>query len=132
MQRIALGIDVRARGFLEGASEILSRLAQGPDYRLQVLFLDSSDEALLRRFGSTRRPHPLSTSAGPGKEHEAAAVVDGIRLERERLAALRAQASLVIDSTGLSIHQLRRRILENFGSTTGGLLRMRTRFLSFG
>ncbi len=132
MQRIALGIDVRARGFLEGAHEILVRLAKGPGYRLLVLFLDSSDETLLRRFGSTRRPHPLSTVAGPGKEREAAAVVDGIRFEREQLAALRAQASLVIDSTGLSIHQLRRRILENFGSATGGLPRMRTRFLSFG
>ncbi|MBN1607958.1 MAG: RNase adapter RapZ [Polyangiaceae bacterium] len=132
MQRIALGIDVRARGFLEGVNEILARLAKGPDYRLLVLFLDSSDEALLRRFGSTRRPHPLSTSAGPGKEHEAAAVVDGIRLEREQLAALRAQASLVIDTTGLHIHQLRRRILENFGGEADGLPRMRTRLLSFG
>jgi UPF0042 nucleotide-binding protein len=132
MQRIALGIDVRARGFLEGANEILVRLATRPEYRLLVLFLDASVEALLRRYGSTRRPHPLSAAAGPGTEHEAAAVVDGIRLEREKLAALRAQASLVLDTTGLSIHQLRRRILENFGSSTGGLPRMRTRFLSFG
>jgi UPF0042 nucleotide-binding protein len=132
MQRIALGIDVRARGFLEGVHEILTRLIGRPDYQLLVLFLDASDAALLRRFGSTRRPHPLSTSAGPGKEHEAAAVVDGIQLERAQLAALRGRASLVIDTTGLSIHQLRRRILENFGGAIGGLPRMRTRFLSFG
>jgi len=132
IERIALGIDVRVRSFLEGTTRVLDELerAYAPD--LRVLFLDASDQALLRRFSSTRRPHPLSTNPVPGHERAARAVLDGIHSERDLLGALRARASVVIDTTELSVHDLRAQVLASFGPGTEGLTRMRCRVLSFG
>ncbi len=128
MQRVALGIDVRVRSFLD---EVASAIDAVPDDRhdLVVVFLDASDEVLLRRFSSTRRPHPLAANAG---EDVPSAVLEGIRLERERLTALRARANLLVDTTMLSVHELRRRIIDHFGPRTGGQAGMRIRFVSFG
>lgn len=128
MRRLALGIDVRVGSFLEGAGQALQQLAAS-GRTLHVIFLDASDEALLRRYSSTRRPHPLSTvePAGP-----AGAVLEGVLLERERLAPLRAMASRVLDTTRLSVHELRRRIIADFGPGAGRGDRMRTRVMSFG
>ncbi len=129
MTRVALGIDVRVRAFLGEAGSVLQLLEAGGQRDLQVLFLDASDETLLRRFSETRRPHPLSAQSG----HEGAlAVLDGVRLERERLAPLRASATRVIDTTNTSVHDLRRMLLEHFGPASGGAPRMVTRVLSFG
>jgi RNase adapter protein RapZ len=130
--RIALGIDVRVRGFLDDATSVLERIPVPNERDLSVLFLDASDEALLRRFSSTRRPHPLSTTLEPGGEQAAIAVLDGIRIERELLAPLRARATVVVDTTRLSVHELRRRIVEHFGPGAGGAPRMHTRIVSFG
>lgn len=128
MRRLALGIDVRVGSFLEGAGQALEQLAAS-GRTVHVIFLDASDEALLRRYSSTRRPHPLSTvePAGP-----AGAVLEGVLLERERLAPLRAMASRVLDTTRLSVHELRRRIIADFGPGAGRSDRMRTRVMSFG
>ena len=87
-RRIALGIDVRVRRFLDSATKMFDAVRANQERELAVLFLDASDEALLRRFSSTRRPHPLSTIQEPGNEQAATAVLDGIRIERERLAPL--------------------------------------------
>jgi len=128
MRRLALGIDVRVRSFLQGAGQALQLLAAS-GRTLHIVFLDASDEALLRRYSSSRRPHPLSTvePAGP-----AGAVLESIRIERERLAPLRAIASRVLDTTRLSVHELRRRIIAEFGPGAERGERMRTRILSFG
>ncbi|HEU4581623.1 MAG TPA: RNase adapter RapZ [Polyangiaceae bacterium] len=128
MRRLALGIDVRVGSFLQGAGHALAQLAAS-GRTLHVIFLDASDEALLRRYSSTRRPHPLSTvePAGP-----AGAVLEAVLLERERLAPLRAMASRVLDTTRLSVHELRRRIIADFGPGAGRGDRMRTRVMSFG
>src|SRR6185436_9465999 len=66
VRQIALGIDIRVRGFLEGATRALDAIPLAGARELGVLFLDAGDEALLRRFSSTRRPHPLSTAFEPG------------------------------------------------------------------
>src|ERR1039458_3961094 len=96
---------------------------------VQVLFLDASDERLLQRFSESRRPHPLSTESG----HEGAlAVLDGVRIERERLSPLRAGATRVIDTTNTSVHDLRRLLIAHFGPASGGAPRMVTRVVSFG
>ena len=129
--RIALGVDVRVRAFLDDAARVLDAIAVEGERELAVLFLDASDEALLRRYSGTRRPHPLSAQLEPGGEQAAAAVLDGIRIERERLAPLRGRASHVVDTTALSVHELRRRIVLVFGPG-GKLPRMRTRIVSFG
>ena len=107
MTRVALGIDVRVRAFLGEVGNVLQLLEAGGQRDLHVLFLDASDETLLRRFSETRRPHPLST-AGAGGSEGALAVLDGVRVERERLAPLRARATRVIDTTNTSVHELRR------------------------
>jgi UPF0042 nucleotide-binding protein len=127
MARVALGIDVRVRAFLGEMGAALEQLAGG-ERDVEVLFLDASDETLLRRFNETRRPHPLSTSEAGGSM----AVLDGISVERERLAPMRARAGRVIDTTRLSVHDLRRAIVEHFSPESGGSPRMMTRVVSFG
>jgi RNase adapter protein RapZ len=132
VKRIAIGIDVRVRGFLDAASAALESLQVPGERELSVLFLDASDEALLRRFSSTRRPHPLSTTLEPGSERAATALLDGIRIERELLMPLRSRATVVLDTTRLSVHELRREVTAHFGPGAGRASHMRTRFVSFG
>jgi UPF0042 nucleotide-binding protein len=145
IRRIALGVDVRVGSFLEGAIPALERIRQG-DRDLGVLFLDASDEVILRRYSESRRPHPLTGSAREGMRPAgfapssggsapaigAVAVLDGVRLERERLAPLRASATVVIDSTLLSVHDLRRQVIAHLGPGKAEQPRMVTRFVSFG
>jgi UPF0042 nucleotide-binding protein len=128
VKRIALGIDVRVREFLDDATRVIDGIGSLGPAKPEVVFLDASDEALLRRYSSTRRPHPLSTEQDQG----ASAVVDGIRRERELLAALRARATLVLDTTRLSVHDLRRSIVGRFGPAGGKMPRLRIRVVSFG
>lgn len=103
-RRIAVGVDVRGGAFfreLEGS--LAQLLAQG--IRPRLLFLQAVDDALVRRFESVRRPHPLQ---GDGR------VLDGIARERELLADLRAGADLVIDTSFLNVHELAGRIRTAF------------------
>lgn len=132
IRRVAFGIDVRVRRFLEDATRIFQAVSLPGERELTVLFLDASDEALLRRFSSTRRPHPLSTTSEAGSEQGALALLDGIRIERELLTALRARASIVLDTTRMSVHDLRREVTAHFGPSAGGAPRLRVRLLSFG
>jgi UPF0042 nucleotide-binding protein len=130
---VALGIDVRVRAFLAEFGNVISLLENGKQREMQVIFLDASDETLFRRFSETRRPHPLNADGGdPGSREGAIAVLDGIHLERERLAPIRAHATHVVDTTRLSVHELRRTITQAFGPSSGGAPRMSTRMVSFG
>ncbi|HZF47767.1 MAG TPA: RNase adapter RapZ [Polyangiaceae bacterium] len=143
IRRIALGIDVRVGSFLEGAGPALDQLGadrassnydrpSGPGFReLIILFLDAADEVMLRRYNESRRPHPLSTLGGHGT-HGSIAVLDGIHLERERLAPLRARATLDLDTTSLTVHELRRRIFEHLGPGKAEQPHMSIRVVSFG
>ena len=130
LKRIALGMDVRVRSFLEQAGGILDELAQSSEHDVHVLFFDASDEALLRRYSETRRPHPLSQSVRP--DHAALAVLDGIHIEREALAPLRQRATRILDTTQSSVHDLRRLVVQILGPRTGQAPRMATRIMSFG
>lgn len=129
LRRVALGIDVRLRAFLANTISTIETVSQDPTLGFSLLFLDASDAALLTRFSGTRRPHPLRTM-NP-EDLQTLAVVDGIKIERERLAPLRAQASIVIDTSSLSVHELRRRVVELFRGNSSGS-GMVTRFVSFG
>lgn len=131
IQRLALGVDVRVRRFLRGAEEALTQLSQSGRL-LRIVFLDASAEALLRRFNSTRRPHPLSCSDSAGASGEVRVVLDAVEMERTRLAPLRARADSVVDTTRMSVHELRRQILRDFGPGEGNTQRLRIRVLSFG
>lgn len=130
VRRVALGIDARVRSYLGEATQVLEGLiAEDPSRQLVVLYLDAADELLLRRFNTTRRRHPLSTFGGDAL---ARAVLDGIRQERELLVPLRALATAVIDTTDLSVHDLRRQVMGMFGPGADGASRMTTQVESFG
>lgn len=97
IKRVAMVMDLRERSFLKKYEDIFSRLKE-KGYKIEILFLDSSDESLLRRFSVTRRAHPLS---------EKGSIMDGIRMEREKLSSLKEMADQVIDSTSTNVHQLK-------------------------
>jgi UPF0042 nucleotide-binding protein len=130
MTRVALGMDVRVRAFLASTGKVLAELSDDGKRDVHVVFLDASDETLLRRFSESRRPHPMSS--GSESRDGAIAVLDGVRLERERLAPLRAGATVVFDTTHLSVHELRRAIIAQLGPAAEGASRMLTRIVSFG
>jgi UPF0042 nucleotide-binding protein len=121
LQRVALGIDVRTGSFLEGASELLDDLARS-GHDVELIFLEAQDEELVRRYSETRRAHPMA----PGGN-----LLEAIQRERERLAPLRARAAFLIDTTGLSVHELRRTLVDHI-ARGGTRSRMITRVVSFG
>jgi RNase adapter protein RapZ len=118
-RRIAVVADVRGGVFFGELRGALDELASR-GVRPQVLFLEASDESLVRRFESARRPHPLQ---GDGR------VLGGITREREELAELRAGADLVIDTSLLNVHELAGRIRTAFAGEELGL---RAIVVSFG
>ena len=104
MRLIALGVDIREGEYLSHLMDTLAELrAQG--HKPEVLFLEAADETLVRRYQETRRRHPL---AGDGS------VLEGIRAERRALANLRESADRIIDTSGLSVHQLKERLVEGY------------------
>jgi UPF0042 nucleotide-binding protein len=120
VDRIAVVVDVRSRGFrsdLGAALTELDRMGLPP----RVLFLEAGDDVLVRRFDGVRRPHPLQGDRR---------VSDGIAEERELLADLRGDADLVIDTSVLNIHELREKITAAFGEQSGNGLQLT--LLSFG
>ena len=111
-EKIAIGIDARSLGDLADVPEALSQIgAQGLDTRL--LFFETRDEVLLRRYADTRRRHPLS--------HLGLVLADAISLERQALKPLRQIADRVLDTSDLNVHQMRRHILTEYGFSGAGL-----------
>jgi UPF0042 nucleotide-binding protein len=121
LMRAAFGVDVRTVGFLEGVDALVDVLSAG-GHAVEILFLECQDPELVRRFSETRRAHPLA----PGGNLLAA-----IARERERLAPLRARAGLIIDTTGLTPHDLRRALVD-YIARGGQRSHMVTRVVSFG
>ncbi len=106
---LAVVTDVRAPGFAGEFPEVWEGLDRGR-LRTTLLFLEASDETLLRRFSETRRPHPLA-----GDRH----LTEGIREERALLAEIRGYADMVFDSTEWSIHEMRDRVYREFSRVPG-------------
>ena len=120
LPRIAAVMDVRSRAFsTDLASSIRELGSRG--VRPRVLFLEASDETLVRRFENVRRPHPLQ---------DAGRVVDGIAAERQMLSGIREEADLVLDTSLLNVHELRARVRDFFG--TGTAAELRVSVVSFG
>jgi RNase adapter protein RapZ len=104
VQRIAAVADVRSGEFfsaLEGALDTVRLHGITP----RMVFLEADDDAIVRRFESSRRPHPLQDDG---------TLIDGIAREREQLAVLRERADLLIDTSEMNVHQLRRRVEDSF------------------
>ena len=104
IRRAALSIDVRGGEFFDDLFSSLSHLEE-MGFEYQILFLDASDEVLVRRFEETRRKHPLAQAGG---------ILEGIRAERQRLQAVKEQADKFIDTSTLSVHDLRQEIMDAF------------------
>jgi RNase adapter protein RapZ len=120
LPRIAAVMDVRSRAFTTNLQASIRELSSR-GIRPRVVFLEASDETLVRRFDSERRPHPLQ---------EDGRVVDGIAAERELLRGVREEADLVLDTSALNVHELRARMRDFFG--TASAVTLRASVVSFG
>jgi len=109
IKNVALGIDIRERVFFADLIGILRRLKE-LGHSVELLFLDSSDEVLVRRFSESRRPHPLLPELP---------VLEGVRFERERLRDLRRHADRIVDTSSLSVHELRDLLARHFTENHG-------------
>lgn len=118
--KVAAVIDVRSRTFFTAFRDALQSL-RGMGWAPRVIFVEATDEALVRRFESVRRPHPLQ---GQGR------MLDGIIEERELLGDLRSEADIVIDTSGLNVHQLSAKVSQIFADSGGP--RLRIAVMSFG
>lgn len=103
LPNIAAVVDIRGGTFFTELRDTVLQLKSNLD--LRVIFLDASDTALVRRFESVRRPHPLQAGGS---------ILDGIAIERARLAEIRESSDVVIDTSDLNVHQLATRITETF------------------
>jgi RNase adapter protein RapZ len=120
VKQIAVVIDVRGRAFFDDLTRSLAEIGEQGVGR-KILFVDASDEALVRRFESTRRPHPLQATDR---------ILDGIGKERLRLREIRESADLIIDSSSLNIHQLEKKIADYFHEDNS--VDLQVNILSFG
>jgi len=119
--RSAVVVDVRDGDFIHQFPKILRNLRRRKRLGVVVVFLEASDDALVRRFSETRRPHPLAADRS---------VLEGIVEERKRLAEIKKSCDRVINTTDLTVHELRREFMElSQGRPTAGLV---VTFVSFG
>ncbi|MFQ5780809.1 MAG: RNase adapter RapZ [Nitrospiria bacterium] len=102
--KAAVGIDIRERDFLLNFLSVFERLRE-EGYRMELLFLEARDEILLRRFSESRRPHPLAKGG---------AIIDGIKLERDKLYGLRKRADRILDTSDYHVHQLKSVLAQYF------------------
>jgi UPF0042 nucleotide-binding protein len=118
--RVAAVVDIRSRVFSTDLKSAIAELDASGAHPY-VIFLEASDETLVRRFENVRRPHPLQ---------ENGRVIDGIKAERYQLGSIRAEADLILDTSGLNIHELRSRLREAFGNESDTAVKVTV--LSFG
>ena len=119
--RVAAVIDVRERAFLKDFVQVFSEL-KAAGYHMELIYLEASDDALVRRFSETRRRHPLAGEQSP---------LEGLTRERELLKDLKSLADRVVDTTEFNVHQLRD-IIKEFYSGPVTREKMTLNFISFG
>lgn len=107
MQRAAVGIDVREGAALPRFPSLYRRLKRRKELGAELLFLEADDRVLLRRFSETRRPHPLARNRS---------AAEGLREERRALERIRRLADHILETSRLSVHDLRRRVVEIVGA----------------
>ncbi len=121
ISNVALGIDVRERVFFADLVGTLERV-RALGYAIRLLFLEARDEVLVRRFSESRRPHPLLPHLP---------VLEGVRFEKERVAELRRHADRIIDTSDLTVHELRDVLTKEF-SRGPATRRLTVTLLTFG
>jgi UPF0042 nucleotide-binding protein len=104
IKQVAMVMDLRERSFLDKYQRIFTGLKE-KGYKIEIIFLESSDDSLLHRFSETRRIHPLS---------ERGMIMEGILIEREKLSSLKKMADKIIDTTSVNVHQLKDIVQRHF------------------
>lgn len=120
LERVAVVLDVRSRHLFADLPSVFVTLQEGGTVP-EILFVEASDEVIVRRQESSRRPLPLQADGR---------LLDAIKLERRRLSTLRASANMVIDTTSLTVHQLQGRVAHAYGGEASDILRVT--LMSFG
>ncbi len=118
--KVAVVVDVREREFLKGFTLVFSSLKEA-GYNVELLYLESDDDAIVRRFSETRRRHPLAGEESP---------LEGVVKERELLVEVKFHADRVVDTTAFNVHQLREVITQYYTGPVG--LEMTLNLMSFG
>jgi UPF0042 nucleotide-binding protein len=121
-QHVALVVDVRTRDFMAGLEAALAE-ARARGTMTRVLFLDASDDVLVRRYEESRRKHPIAVGER---------MSEGIAAERQLLNELKGQADVVIDTSELNVHELRDRLVHRFADTDVQAGSLQTNVVSFG
>ena len=103
LDKVAIVVDVREGGFVKEFPRVFRRLQAMPGLRPTLIFLEASHQALVRRFSETRRPHPLAPDRS---------ATEGITEERGKLNAIRSMADLILDTTNLTVHELRDKFMR--------------------
>jgi RNase adapter protein RapZ len=122
LPKVAIVLDIREGGFLRSFPRIWRKLKATPGLDPRLIFLEASHDTLVRRFSETRRPHPLALDRP---------VVEGIRSERRQMAKIRALADQIVDTTHLTVHQLREQFMA-FARTRDQAQGLIVTLLSFG
>lgn len=120
LPKLTVAVDIRGGKLLETFQDFVNEIRK--THVVHVLFLDATEEAIVRRYESSRRPHPL--------QRDGDTVLDAIRLERERLREIRSVADMLIDTSELNVHQLAHRIRERFAEPADDKLQLT--LMSFG
>ena len=123
LDKVALVVDIRESAFLREFPGVLKGLRSNPRTSPTLIFLEASHSSLVRRFSETRRPHPLARGRS---------VADGIREEREKLAAIRSMADMIVDTSQLTVHELRDIFMRMSRDGGGQRAEMVVTLLSFG
>ncbi len=110
IERVAVVVDIRERGFLKDFPEVFGRLRKR-GFETTLIFLEARDEVVVRRFSESRRPHPLAVGKG--------SVLEAVRKERRKLSAIRRLADQILDTSEMTVHELRRYLLEQFQDVEG-------------
>ncbi len=122
IEKVAIVVDVREGGFLRDFPKVYRKLRAAKGVEPMLIFLEASHSALVRRFSETRRPHPLARNRS---------VTEGIREERSKLNAIRSMADLILDTSNLTVHELRD-VFQKLSRETARRAEMVVNLVSFG
>ena len=122
IEKVAIVVDVREGGFLRDFPKVYKKLKATAGVQPMLIFLEASHSALVRRFSETRRPHPLARNRS---------VTEGIREERTKLNAIRSMADMILDTSNLTVHELRD-VFQKLSRETARRAEMVVNLVSFG
>ena len=123
ISRVAIVVDIREKNFLADFSKTFRKLRAMKGLNPALIFLEATHETLVRRFSETRRPHPMAPDKSPA---------EGIRAERKRMGSIRAMADQIIDTSHLTVHQLRQAFAGVSGIAREQKTRLSVNLVSFG